>query len=59
MKNGALDFGDLNSQGGSKLGLPEDKSDKHKISSPRSPVGRTDKRTKEKADLVSKENEKI
>jgi hypothetical protein len=64
MKNGSLDFGDLNSKGGSSLGPPggiisDGRSDKQKISSPRSPVGRTDKRTKEKVDLVTKENEQI
>lgn len=57
MKNGSLDFGDLNSKGG--LGLSEETSNKQKISSPRSPVGRTDKRNKEKAEMVTKENEQI
>lgn len=59
MKNGSLDFGDLNSKGGSSLAVPDQESNKQKISSPRSPVGRTDKRTKEKVDLVTKENEQI
>ena len=63
MKNGSLDFGDLNSKGESSLGpsglLSDARSDKQKTSSPRSPVGRTDKRNKEKVDLVTKENEQI
>jgi len=47
MKNGSLDFGDLKSGNTSSNfnASPgfQNENDKHKISSPRSPVGRTDK----------------
>lgn len=57
MKNGSLDFGDLQSKGDSSIVSPglQSQSNKQKQSSPRSPVGRTDKRNKEKADLIAKE----
>jgi|DEB0MinimDraft_12_1074336.scaffolds.fasta_scaffold64465_1 hypothetical protein len=51
IKSGSLDFGDLKSGGGSSAfaGSPgfQNESDKAKVSSPRSPVGRTDKRLKD------------
>jgi len=47
MKNGSLDFGDLKSGNTSSNfnASPgfQNENEKHKISSPRSPVGRTDK----------------
>ena len=57
MKNGSLDFGDLQSKGDSSMVSPglQSQNDKQKQSSHRSPVGRTDKRIKEKADLIAKE----
>ena len=57
IKNGSLDFGDLKSKGDSSMISPglHSESDKQKQTSPRSPIGRTDKRNKEKADLLEKE----
>ena len=53
IKSGSLDFGDLKSGGASNSnGFPiespgfKSENEKTKVSSPRSPVGRTDKRTK-------------
>jgi hypothetical protein len=49
IKNGSLDFGDLKSGGSGFSPSPgfQSESEKALQSSPRSPVGRTDKRTKE------------
>jgi len=46
IKNGSLDFGDLKSSTGFNADSPamKSESDKAKVTSPRSPVGRTDKR---------------
>jgi len=52
IKSGSLDFGDLksggvtNSNGFAESPGFQSESDKAKVSSPRSPVGRTDKRNK-------------
>ena len=57
IKNGSLDFGDLKSGNGSSAfnASPgfQSESDKAKVSSPRSPVGRTDKRTSAKESLIA------
>jgi len=51
IKNGSLDFGDLKSGGSESNGFAPSPNtidnDKFKQTSPRSPVGRTDKRPKE------------
>jgi len=47
IKSGSLDFGDLKSGASQGYGSPAGVSDKQRQTSPRSPVGRTDKRPKD------------